>query len=216
MASLIVLRRFWSSLANILKSSIDTVWPEMLIWSCIGEGAFRCSLNLSPKFLADSPIYSSLHSTLLHLNLYMTPLLLRIGSLSLGVMRRFLMVGPPFRCTSIPYFLQVLLKLSLSPWWYGTVICGFWSLLLLGLVFLLLFFLGAGVWFLNFTLFRAYVGYLHFFRVLYKCSSSSCNWIGPEQMVFALWNRVPIMLYLDGMAWWLSQCRYWLVCVGFL
>ena len=36
-----------------------------------GEGAFRCSLNLSPKFLADSPMYSSLHSSLLHLNLYM-------------------------------------------------------------------------------------------------------------------------------------------------
>ena len=35
------------------------------------------------------------------------------------------MVGPPFRCTSMPYFLQVLLKLSLSPWWYGTVVCGF-------------------------------------------------------------------------------------------
>ena len=137
MASLIVLRRFLSSLANILKSSIDTVWPEMLILSCIGEGAFRCSLNLSPKFLADSPILSSLHSTLLHLNLYMTPRLLRIGSLSLGVVRRFLMVGPPFRCTSITYFLQVLLKLSLSPWWYGTVICDFWSLLLLGLEFLL-------------------------------------------------------------------------------
>ena len=32
------------------------------------------------------------------------------------------MVGPPFRCTSMSYFLQVLLKLSLSPWWYGTVI----------------------------------------------------------------------------------------------
>ena len=90
MASLIVLRRFWSSLANILKSSIDTVWPEMLIWSCIGEGSFRCSLNLSPKFLADSPIYSSSQSTLLHLNLYMTPLLFRIGSLSLGVMRRLI------------------------------------------------------------------------------------------------------------------------------
>ena len=133
MASLIVLRRFWSSLANILKSSIDTVWPEMLKWSCIGERAFWCSLYLSPKFLADSPIYSSSHSTLLHLNLYMTPLFFRIGSLSLGFIRRFLMVGPPSRCTSIPCFLQVLLKLSASPWWYGTVICGFWSLMLIGI-----------------------------------------------------------------------------------
>ena len=74
------------------------------MWSCVGEGAFRCSLNLSPKVLADSPIYSSLLSTLLHLNLYMTPLLLRIGSLSLGVIRKLLMVGPPFRCAPILYF----------------------------------------------------------------------------------------------------------------
>ena len=39
-----------------------------------GEGVLRCSLNLSAKFLADSPMYSSSHSTLLHLDLYMTPL----------------------------------------------------------------------------------------------------------------------------------------------
>ena len=35
------------------------------------------------------------------------------------------MVCPPFKCISIPYFLQVLLKLSLSPWWYGTVMCDY-------------------------------------------------------------------------------------------
>ena len=145
------------------------------------------------------------------------PTFLRIGSLSIGVIRRFLMVGPPFRCISMSYFLQVLLKLSLSPWWYGTVICGFWSLLLWGLEFLVLlfFFLGTGAWLLIFTLLRAHVGYLHFFKLLYKCSSFY-SWVGPEQMVLALWNRIPIMLYLDGMAWWLSQCRYWCICVGFL
>ena len=32
-----------------------------------GGGAFWCSLNLSPKVLEDSPIYSSSHSTLPHL-----------------------------------------------------------------------------------------------------------------------------------------------------
>ena len=60
-ASFIVLRRFWSSLPNILKLSIVTLWPEMIEWSWIGEGILRCSLNLSAKFLADSPIYSSSH-----------------------------------------------------------------------------------------------------------------------------------------------------------
>ena len=116
-ASLMSLMRFWSSLPKMEKLSIVTECPEVLIWSCIGEGALRCSLTLSSKFLADSPIYSWPQSTLSHLYLYMTPLLLRIGSLSLGAIRRPLMVWPPFRCTSIPYFLQVLLKLSLSPWW---------------------------------------------------------------------------------------------------
>ena len=39
-ASLMVLMRFWSSLPSMEKLSIVTVWPEMLRWSCIGEGAF--------------------------------------------------------------------------------------------------------------------------------------------------------------------------------
>ena len=46
-ASFMVLMRFWSSLPSMEKLSIMTAWPEMLRWSCIGEGAFRCSLNLS-------------------------------------------------------------------------------------------------------------------------------------------------------------------------
>ena len=44
--------------------------------------------------------------------------------LSLGAIRRFLMVSSPFKCTWIQYFLQVLLKLSLKPWWYGTTMFG--------------------------------------------------------------------------------------------
>ena len=57
-ASLIALLRFWSSLPTILKFSMVTWWPVMFLWSCIGEGAFWCSLNLSPNDLEDSPIYS--------------------------------------------------------------------------------------------------------------------------------------------------------------
>ena len=85
--SFINLIRFWSSLPTMEKLSMVTEWPEMLIWSCMGEGDLRCSLNLPSKFLADSPMYSWSQSTLPHLNLYMTPLLLRIGSLSLGAIR---------------------------------------------------------------------------------------------------------------------------------
>ena len=52
--SLINLERFCSSLPTILKLFSVVVWPVMLLWSCIGEGAFRCSLNLSPNVLAVS------------------------------------------------------------------------------------------------------------------------------------------------------------------
>ena len=51
-------------------------------------GALRCSLNLFPNDLEDSPIYSSSQSTLLHFNLYITPFLL-MASLSLGVIKKF-------------------------------------------------------------------------------------------------------------------------------
>ena len=53
-----------SSLPIILKFSTDVVWPVALICSNIGDGAFKCSLYLSLKVLADSPMYSSSHSVL--------------------------------------------------------------------------------------------------------------------------------------------------------
>ena len=56
--SVIVLLRFSSFLYTILKLSTAVVWNVMLQLSCIGEGA-RCSLNLFPKVLKDSPVYSS-------------------------------------------------------------------------------------------------------------------------------------------------------------
>ena len=114
-ASLMVLMRFWSSLSTMLKLSMVTVWPEVLKWSYIGEGDFWCSINLSANDPADSPIYFSSHSTLSHLYLYVTPLFLRIGSLSFGAIRRFLMVSAPLKCTCTPCFLHDLLILSLSP-----------------------------------------------------------------------------------------------------
>ena len=148
-ASLMVLLSFWSSLPTILKLSMVTVWPEVLKWSCIGKGGLRCSLNLSAKFLADSLMYSSSHSTLSHLYPYMTALFIRMGSLSFGAMRRFLMVSPPFTYTWAPYLLHFLLKLSLSPWWYGTTIFGFWLLLWLGPKLFLGFFVLLHGWYLG-------------------------------------------------------------------
>ena len=107
-ASLIVLIRFRSSLPTMLKLLMVTLWPVMLLWSYMGEGAFRCSLNLSPKVLEESPMYSSSHSTLSHWYLWMTPLLFCIGSLSLGDIRRFLIVVPPLKYTCTHIYFQII------------------------------------------------------------------------------------------------------------
>ena len=48
-ASLIALVRFWSSLPTMVNLLMLILWPEVLQWSNIGEGAFWCSLNLSAK-----------------------------------------------------------------------------------------------------------------------------------------------------------------------
>ena len=68
-ASFIALVKLWSSLPTMLKLVMLMLWPVLLWWSKMGEGDFWCSLNLSAKFLADSPIYSSLHPCSLHLYL---------------------------------------------------------------------------------------------------------------------------------------------------
>ena len=115
MASFTALAILWSSLPIILKFSTDVVCPVLFWCSYIGDGAFRCSLYLSSKVLADSPIYSSSQSISSHLNHYITLLFFLMLSLSLGDTSKFLMVFPPLEYTSIPYFLQMFLKLSLIP-----------------------------------------------------------------------------------------------------
>ena len=49
MASCMVLATLFPSLPMILKLSIDVLWPLVFWWLNIGEGVFKCSLNLSPK-----------------------------------------------------------------------------------------------------------------------------------------------------------------------
>ena len=62
MDSFIVPAKSCPSLATMLNLSSVVEW-----WPHIGEGASRCSLNLSPNVLADSPMYSPSKSSLLHL-----------------------------------------------------------------------------------------------------------------------------------------------------
>ena len=113
-----VLMRFWASLPTMLKFAIVVTSPMVLEWSYIGEGAFWCSLNISPHDLEDSPMYSSSHSTQSHLYLYMTPTFLRVGSLSLEVTRRLLMVLPPLKNTCTPFFVAYFLQTLTQPLWY--------------------------------------------------------------------------------------------------
>ena len=59
MASLIALAILWPSLPMILKFSTAFVWL-MLFWcSKIGDGAFKCSLYLSPNVLIYSNKYNN-------------------------------------------------------------------------------------------------------------------------------------------------------------
>ena len=73
--------------------------PVALLCSNVGGGAFRCSLYLSSKVLADSPMYLSSDSVLPHLYQYMMLLCFVMASLSFGNINRFLKCFHPW---SIP------------------------------------------------------------------------------------------------------------------
>ena len=114
-----VLACSWSSLPMMLKLLSILLCPVCCMCTWIGEGCFRCSLCLSPRVLDVSPMYSSSDAMLLHWKLYITPLLLSLGSWSLGFMRTCFMVLLPLKCTWIPYLPQMCLKLSAIPLLYG-------------------------------------------------------------------------------------------------
>ena len=90
------------SLLTMLKLSNVVTWPVVDWRSCICEGALRCFLNLSPKVLVASHIYSALHSSILLFYQYVISLLLYF-SLSLGVTRMFLSVILPLKYNCMPY-----------------------------------------------------------------------------------------------------------------
>ena len=62
------------------------------------------------KVLADSPMYSSSHSFLPHLNQYMILLCFVMDSLSFGNINRFFKVFPPLKYTWTPYYSILLQK----------------------------------------------------------------------------------------------------------
>ena len=85
------------------------VWPVALLCSNIGDGAFKWSLYLSSKVLADSPVYSSSLSVLPHLYQYMILCCFLIPSLSFGNISKLLRVFPPLKYAWTPYLLQMVL-----------------------------------------------------------------------------------------------------------
>ena len=84
------LARLCPSLPIIWKLLWLVGWPVWLLWWWMAEGAFRCSLYLSPKVLEVSPMYSWLQPRSPHWYQEMASLWLTIGSLSLGETRKFL------------------------------------------------------------------------------------------------------------------------------
>ena len=76
-----VLARSLSSLPMMLKWLVLVLCPVCRMCAWMGEGCLRCFLYLSPSDLAVSPIYSSLQVMSSHLLLFITLLLLSLGSL---------------------------------------------------------------------------------------------------------------------------------------
>ena len=126
-------------------------------------------------------------------------------SLSFGATNSSFNVLPLLKCTWMPNFLPMFLKLSLSPLLYGTVTE---VLLVLLLLFCLLLFLFCfGVFFFNFILCMAHEGYLHTVSALSTYVNSSFNWSWLEQMLVALCNKELITLYLLAIEWWSQISR---------
>ena len=57
MASLMVLDCMLTSLCTMLNCSGSIGCPVEVLWRCMGEGALKCSLTLSPRYLPDYPMY---------------------------------------------------------------------------------------------------------------------------------------------------------------
>ena len=88
----------------------ETFWADWMscceyACKCMGEGALRCSLNLFSSVHPDSPMYCSVQLMLRYLYLYMTPLFVSLGSLSLGAIGNCLTAFVPLKCTWMPCFL---------------------------------------------------------------------------------------------------------------
>ena len=208
MASLLVLAMPCPSLPIILKFSTDVVWPVALLCSNIGDGAFKCSLYLSLKVLADSLMYSSSHSVLPHLYQYIMLLCFLISS-SVN----------SSRCSSLCSMsgLHSCYRWTCSfhiGLWCNILLCDISSVAVwcfhLCLFCLLLFSCSFSI------LLMAHFGYLQCCRTSSRCFNSSSSSLELEHTALPQCVRVLITLYLQARLWWLSsegidQCG-WAFC----
>ena len=104
MGSLVALAKLCPALPTMLKSSTDVLLSVLDWCSYMGEGLFRCSLNLSPNLLTDTPVYSSSQSNLQHLNQYITPLFHFIVFLSMAATKMFFNILPLWKKAGFPHF----------------------------------------------------------------------------------------------------------------
>ena len=187
----------------------------------MGNGTLRCSLSLSLIDLPDSLMYSSVDVCTLK-PVYVPTFLKFVVSVLGGHEKGFNGVTP-FELYLNPQGIAypfVHFPKSGHVWYNCGDVFAVWSIVV-GLVGLV----GSGclsiicvcLWLnLYCKLLRAHGGKLQVCRTFLMCSISWCSASWLVQTTLAQNTKVLKTLYLAMMKWLLSQCRYWLVCVGFL
>ena len=160
----------------------------------MGEGALRCSLNLSSKVLADSPMYSSSHSVLPHLYQYMMLLFFFHFFFVFGKHQQiFQCVSSPEVCLD-PITCCKLICNSHIDLWCMVSLCDIFFVWMVSSFLFYSFYLPD----LFITLWKAHLGYLHLSRALSRWFNSSLSSCGVEQTAFALCVRVLTTLNLQA------------------
>ena len=192
-------------------------WPVLLLWWCIGG-------SLALESFSKGPIgFPHVFIRTLHWNQYMAPLLLTIGSLSLGETRRFLIMLLPLKWVWITYLLQIFLMLFAETLdiWYYYVTLGFdfignrlgtsGALAVSPIIDLTRRPVKSSLYlaqspFQVFTLGKCLPDMVHFLLEKLRIATYS----------LALCVKVLITLYLAERWWWLFHSKYWSMWVSFL
>ena len=197
------LMRVGSPLPTILKFSSVVLWPVMLEWSNIGDGAFRCSLNLSPNVLEDSYIFFITFHPITSVSVYDATLLDYVVFI-FGCHQE--VFDGPALWSILEYHISYIFFYTLTEAFHVRnhyVVFLMLEMLLILVSFFLLLLLSFGIMgalIFFFILFKAHSGYLLLVRTFCRCSCSSCKCCRLEQTALALWYSVLITLSFADMA----------------